>query len=155
MKKNILLITGLLILILSSCRNAGSNHTDCIDFLGIPIEGKVDDFGKKLSAQGYRYYTEDEIYHTLVFDGNYRNKYASIILDFDERNRDIVGVRVHFPEDNPDFNDLLNEYVEKYGEFKFVATGYSSQYDWKVGNGTFRLESFGNNAFRMNWFIKE
>ena len=86
---------------------------------------------------------------------NYRNKYASIILDFDERNRDIVGVRVHFPEDKPDFNDLLNEYVEKYGEFKFVATGYSSQYDWKVGNGTFRLESFGNNAFRMNWFIKE
>ena len=155
MKKQSILIICLLFLMLSSCRDASNSHTGCIDFLGIPIEGNVDDFGKKLSAQGYRCGGEDETYHTLVFDGNYRNKYASIILDFDERNRNIFGVRVHFPEDKPDFNDLLNEYVDKYGECKFVATGYSSQYSWKVDNGTFRLECFGNNAFNMNWFIAE
>lgn len=155
MKNKCFFIICLISLTLLGCRNITTSKADHIEFLEIPIEGKVDDFGEKLSAQGYRFYTEDKTYHTLVFDGSYRNKYASIILDFDEQNRNIVGVRVHFPEDEPNFNDLLKEYIDRYGDFHFVATGYSSQYNWKVGNGTFRLESFSNTAFRMNWFVVE
>ena len=112
MKNKCFFIICLISLTLLGCRNITTSKADHIEFLEIPIEGKVDDFGEKLSAQGYRFYTEDKTYHTLVFDGSYRNKYASIILDFDEHN-------------------LI------------------------VGNGTFRLESFSNTAFRMNWFVVE
>ena len=137
MVKKVLLLLSLLstIMGLSSCNSKTGNNdnTECIKFMGIPVQGEVNAFGEKLEQKGFVFAGDDT--NRRFYEGTYLNKKVQIELDYDRKSEDISNAMVMFGYDMPKPDTLISEYTNKYGDFQKKSKRGRDYYTWKVGGG--------------------
>ena len=115
------------------------NNHNFNEFMGIPIEGDVDEFGKKLSTRGYDFVIDETVIPALVFHGNYLNKEVSVQLHYESETRKIESVRVLFIGKVTNLASLVKEFTDKYGQCEMEVMGSLIIYNWKVNDGKINI----------------
>lgn len=97
-----------------------------LKFMGIPIDGTINNFQTKLSQKGFSIssYNKSAPIGVRQFVGNFTNKKAQIVVFYNAKTKIVYKVRVAFEEDfdeNSDAKNSFNYYKElltqKYGEY--------------------------------------
>ncbi len=135
-KKGLLLLSLLSAIIgFSSCdsKTGNNNNTECIKFMGIPVQGEVTTFGEKLEQKGFVFAGDDT--SRRFYTGTYLNKEVQIELDYDRKSEVITNAMVMFGYDMPKPDTLISEYVNKYGEFQKESKRGRDFYTWKIEGG--------------------
>lgn len=125
MKKNVLI----LLLTLYSCFTMAQGH---LEFKGIPIDGKVNEFVNKLKENGYVQTYQDG--YNFILKGEFTGKKASIIVLGTKKTGTVWKVAVNF-EKSTSWNSLKSDYeeykklfVQKYGaptnDYHFFSKPY-------------------------------
>ena len=120
MKKGILL-TFILMLALSVY--AQEEH---FKFLGIPLDGSIEEFEAKLCDKGF--IREMESSESEINKRNYKGLFAGydsdIIIEFNPRNRNVYSARVEIRRSDPKtilklYEKFRDDYLQKYPENKY------------------------------------
>ena len=83
-------------------------NAESLKFMGIPIEGKVEDFESKLKSKGFEYVTEWTTEDSSVvrsFAGNYLDLPGVVCVEYEPESKNVVSVIVQsesVPEDKLD-----------------------------------------------------
>ena len=116
----------------------GGNHVYAqdsishIEFKGIPLNGKLDDFVKKLETQGYK--VTESLDNVIMMDGQFTGKDATILVISTKKSKTVWKVVVKFSEMSS-WSSLKSDYyyykemfVKKYGsptrKFEFFSKPY-------------------------------
>ena len=107
-------------ILLTSC----SNYIEHMDFMGIPINGTLEDFSKKLVEKGLkRVEPEDKETKSNIFEGTFSGEDAVFYVLYNERSNWVYGVSVIV------FCKTLDELYEKYEYFK---SSFNKKYDFNA-----------------------
>ena len=139
---------------LVSCNGGSNNSTNHIEFMEIPVNGKVEEFGSKLATKGYEFYSDDDLYNQVIYFGVYLNKKATIRLDYEEESREITSARVCFDDYFPNLSKTIDEYCEKYGECKMEPKDGFVYYSWKVNGGRLCISTCDSPVSSISYYKK-
>lgn len=106
------------------CDTDTTNVTENIDpdgfhfqFLGIPIHGTPDAFGKALESKGFHLQDSYTNGHHGEYWGKFFNSYAYVKIGYEERNNMVYEVEATFKNySKSQRQDLLERLIEKYSE---------------------------------------
>lgn len=103
-----------------------------LEFKGIPINGKLDEFVKKLEAQGYK--MTESLDNIIMMEGQFTGKDATILIISTKKSKTVWKVVVKFSEQSS-WSSLKSDYfyykemfVKKYGsptkKYEFFSNPY-------------------------------
>lgn len=111
------------VLLLGACIVVWNTTHSHLKFMGIPIDGTIEEFSKKLEEKGLK-----EVGDSQAYDGNRERRFSGtfssenygseIVVYYDERTHIVYEIVVHpygvyYKED---IDELLNNYKKKYGK---------------------------------------
>ena len=124
------------------------DDTPVLKFLGIPIQGSMEDFVEKLKAKGYKQSSKADEWHGMIgvtMIGNFwkfKNCKVSIRRFSDRSEISSVVVSV---DHNSGFmlclDDVVKSYIEKYGQPK--------DGNWIVPGGIISINAFSQNQYSI------
>lgn len=109
-------------ILLISC----SNYTEHMDFMGIPINGTLEEFSKKLVDNGLKpVEPEDKQTKSHIFKGKFAGEDAVFYVLYNERSNWVYGVSIIV------FCKTLDELYDKYEYFK---SSYKKKFNLNVND---------------------
>ena len=80
------------------CKIKGVTKLEHLKFMGIPIDGKIKQFGKSLEKKGLRYYTKINS-NQYIYKGTFAGDEANIYAMYDIKSQIVYGVGVDIYRD--------------------------------------------------------
>ena len=106
--------------------------TSHLEFKGIPINGKVDDFVKKLQTQGYSIVNKEDI--GIIMSGQFTGKEAEVMVINTKKTKTVWKVVVYLPKQTSwyriksDYEYYTEMFTKKYGAPTHTFSFFSSPY---------------------------
>lgn len=107
-----------------------------ISFLGIPLNGTVEDFSLRIEERGFNIVKERE--SSIIFAGTFANELVKLELIFSPKTKTVCKITIDFPEKDI-WSQLRSDYLEKkslYQSKYFLSDEYEFfSYPYEEGDG--------------------
>lgn len=108
------------------------NDTSHLEFKGIPINGKIDDFVKKLQAQGFTIVKKEDL--GVMMNGQFTGKEAEVMILNTKRTKTVWKVVVYLPKQTSwysiksEYKYYTEMFTKKYGTPLHTFSFFSEPY---------------------------
>jgi len=144
-KLSYILLTLTLLFVPSS--NYAQEKLEHLKFMGIPIDGKIKQFGKSLEKKGLRYYTKINS-NQYIYKGTFAGDEANIYAMYDIKSQIVYGVGVDIKCLSHEIaKDKYNNYVNDYKD-KYETDKWDSLLKYYSENQDSLLEHIANGSFK-------